>query len=242
MKSFLKKIIPSPYKERLLEYNRQRFCKNLYVTKEQPNPGSYYSFNAFDYYQCIFIHIPKAAGISFNMSLFGNYGGGHRDLKFYESKYPKRTFDSYYKFTVVRNPWDRLYSAFTFLKKGGFDHIDKQWANENLSQFQTFEAFVMQWVNKENIYKKIHFMPQFEFLTDSSGNINMDYVGRFEAIQDSFEVIAKQLGISKSLEKRNFTNNEKQFDTHYTDVMISIVAEAYDRDINEFGYTFPGKK
>lgn len=230
--------MPSPFKERLLEYNRRRFCKNLYVTREQSNPGEYYSFNEFDYYKCIFIHIPKAAGISFNMSLFGNYGGGHRDLKFYEDKYPKWTFDSYYKFTVVRNPWDRLYSAYTFLKKGGFDHIDKQWAEENLSQLNSFEDFVMTWVNKENVYSKIHFMPQFEFLTDSDGKVYMDYIGRFEAIEDSFEVIARYLKIDTSLEKRNLTNNKASYHKHYTDVMIQIVADVYERDIEEFGYTF----
>ncbi|WP_299228475.1 sulfotransferase family 2 domain-containing protein [uncultured Psychroserpens sp.] len=238
MKHILKKIIPSPFKERLQEYNRRRFCSKLYLNKERPNPGPYYSLNVFDYYRCIFIHIPKAAGISFNMSLFGNYGGGHRDLKFYEEKYPKRTFNDYYKFTIVRNPWDRLYSAYTFLKKGGFDAIDKAWADEHLNQFNSFEDFVLNWVTKANVYKKIHFMPQYEFLIDVSGELNMDYIGRFETIETSYKDIAAYLGIDTVLEKRNITKNKKQYFEQYTEKMITIVSDVYQRDIEEFGYTF----
>ena len=38
-----------------------------------------YSLKSFDEYKCIFVHIPKCAGISLTRSLFGNLAGGQID-------------------------------------------------------------------------------------------------------------------------------------------------------------------
>ena len=71
----------------------------------------------FDKKKCIFFHIPKTAGISLVKALFGDLDWGHRDVKYYRNVFNKKKFDSYFKFTFVRNPYDRLFSAYSFLKK-----------------------------------------------------------------------------------------------------------------------------
>ncbi|MBP1839118.1 sulfotransferase family 2 domain-containing protein [Formosa algae] len=238
IKEIFKTLIPSPFKEYLLEYNRRRFCIKLYKEKEQNNPGNYYSYFVFDYYKCIFIHLPKSAGIAVNLALFGNYGGGHRSLRFYEKKYPKRTIDEYYKCTIVRNPWDRLFSAYNFLKKGGFSVADKEWAEKHLIDFVSFEDFVLNWVNKENIYKGVHFIPQYDFLINSEGKVNMDFIGRFEDMENSFRVISEHINGNSVLEKHNVTDNKSPYYNFYTEKMIEIVEDVYEKDIKEFNYKF----
>lgn len=66
-------------------------------------------------FNCIFIHVPKVAGKAIAKSLLGAPNGtGHNKLKYYERD--KARFASYVKVAFVRNPWDRLVSAFFYLK------------------------------------------------------------------------------------------------------------------------------
>src|SRR5437868_3464466 len=111
--------------------------------------------------RCIFVHIPKSAGISIRHSLSLNLGS-HTTLARYRSLLPPRVFENCFKFTFVRNPWDRLVSAFLFLKKGGKGN--EKWARKHLSAYDDFEAFVRQWVTRKNIWSFAHFRPQFQFI------------------------------------------------------------------------------
>ena len=102
-----------------------------------------------DEHRCVFIHIPKAAGTSLTKTLFAA-PSRHLQYTEYERANPKK-FKKYFKFTFVRNPYDRLFSAYTFLKKGGLNELDRCWAEQNLASFPDFESFVRGWVTPENI-------------------------------------------------------------------------------------------
>jgi hypothetical protein len=90
--------------------------------------------------QCIFIHIPKAAGTSVALTLFEQ---GSRHVPWFDYYYANpEKFRSYYKFSFIRNPWDRLASTYFFLQRGGMDPQDAAWAEANLKDYPTFESFV----------------------------------------------------------------------------------------------------
>ena len=76
------------------------------------------SLQGFDKHRCIFVHIPKCGGISVGRALFGTYYGNHMNALTYQLIFDKSTYDAYFKFTFVRNPWSRLFSAFHFLRNG----------------------------------------------------------------------------------------------------------------------------
>src|SRR5258706_16293188 len=79
----------------------------------------------FDEHRCIFVHIPKCAGNSVTKSLsqFGGFDCGHTNLKRFQIMFGPEEFNRYFKFAFVRNPYDRLFSAFLFMKKGGTNEI-----------------------------------------------------------------------------------------------------------------------
>src|SRR5258707_7699115 len=91
-----------------------------------------YSYFA-DEFRCIFIHIPKTAGTSLSQALFGRHSR-HIPYIEYEKGNPRK-FRQYFKFTFVRNPWDRLVSTYFFLKQGGLAPADPRWADQQLRAY-----------------------------------------------------------------------------------------------------------
>lgn len=186
-------------------------------------------------YKCIFIHIPKAAGTSLTNALFGPVS---RHLPYFEyERTNSRKFARFFKFTFVRNPWDRLLSAYIFLKRGGLNEMDRKWAEENLAKFESFEQFVLEWVNEENIWKWVHFIPQYHFICDKSGFVKMDFVGRHENIDQDFITVASRLNISATLPMMNKTRDDS-YRNYYSPVTRDHVARIYAKDIELFNYKF----
>src|SRR5690625_2614056 len=71
----------------------------------------------FDQYHSIFVHIPKTAGVSVAHSLFEIKTAYHVRVSKYQIIFSQDEYNQYFKFAFVRNPWDRLVSAYRFLKK-----------------------------------------------------------------------------------------------------------------------------
>jgi hypothetical protein len=198
-----------------------------------------YSFKPFDESKTIFVHIPKAAGVSICKSLYGSLAGGHTPISRYQYVFSKKDFCSYFKFTFVRNPWDRLFSAYTFLKKGGFNVKDEDWATKNLSSFNSFEEFVMGWVSPDNVRKYLHFIPQTDMLfLPGTSTMPIDFIGFFENIEDDFNYIAATMNKTVTLPYFNKTEREESYLHQYNEAMIAKVAEVYRSDIETFGYVF----
>lgn len=188
-----------------------------------------------DEYECIFIHIPKTAGTSMAMVLFDK---DSRHVRYTEyEKADWRKFKRYFKFTFVRNPWDRLVSAYFFLKQGGLSEQDREWAKDNLQDYPDFKGFVLDWINETNIWTSVHFLPQYHFVCDSADEVMMDFVGRFESIESDFLYVAKRLGCTRSLSKTN-AGSQQHYSNYYDEETQEIVRQAYARDIELFGYEF----
>lgn len=236
-------MILSVYRDMIdtMKEKKRRRNSSLYFQKKQLNhPGNYYSKHSFDYYQCIFIHIPKTAGIAISKILFGHYTD-HATIDWYLENYHSDTINKYFKFAFVRNPWDRLYSAYSFLRQGGMYPIDRKFYQNNLSHLRSFREFVMEWLNDETMLSINHFIPQYKFITvkNDPNKICIDFTGRFENIQQDFKKVATQLNLhEKELVKMNISNNNKRYTEVYDDYMIDRIASLYQKDIQLFNYSF----
>lgn len=188
----------------------------------------------------LFVHIPKCAGVSFSNALFGYIGPGHLTLRNYEVLLTKKEYDSCFKFSIVRNPWDRLHSAYSFLMHGGIAENDHQFREDVLSKYTSFEQFVISGLSDSEVLKYYHFLPQEHYLRNYRGRIGVDYVGRFERLSDDFNVIANKLGLKCDLEHTNKTKHQlmTSYRDAYTVKMKERVRQVYGHDINLLGYKF----
>jgi hypothetical protein len=241
MAGFINKVYNHivPYETRRWLYKVRNPAANRRLrTIVNPSAKGDFSLKPFDEHRCIFIHITKTGGTSVAKSLFG-YLPYHYTAIEYRVIYGRKHFEQYFKFAFVRNPWDRLYSAYRYLKSGGWDEKDKAWAETNIETYDDFGAFVREWLSKENSRKHLHFQPQHNFICDSKGRLLVDYLAYFETINVDFQNIAKRLHINADLGCHNATPGISYQDVYEED-MKKIVAEVYATDIALFGYDFGG--
>ena len=220
-------------KKLLRKYHIWKHAKSQY--KKIFNEGTL--LNAFYKSKTIFIHIPKTAGVSLVKAIYGDVTlEGHRSFYFNSIALNIKN-EVYFSFSFVRNPFDRLYSAYKFLNEGGMNHLDKLAFQTFLSEFEDFEDFILNGLNEKLIYQITHFIPQHEYLCDKSGSILVDFIGRFENLDKDILLLSKKLNKNIELNHHNY-NDKSDYKEVYTDEMIYKVNQIYQKDIDIFKYTF----
>ena len=184
----------------------------------------------FSKLNCVFIHIPKCGGISINESIFSGHKWGHRSYAYYESMFGDR-ISQMYSFTIVRHPVSRLYSAYTFLSNGGINDLDAQFSENVLSQFTSFEDFVINGLSRPDVQNWVHFKPQTSWLLSSSGTLDVSFIGYFENLVSDFSQICDDLALDKTLVHSNKTVQYSTFDHEGLDVkVINRIRDVYKLD------------
>jgi|LULO01.1.fsa_nt_gb hypothetical protein len=201
-----------------------------------------------DKYKCIFVHLIKTAGESINAALgmkkkhyhvsevnfakAGSHkpGGGigchyTNDDEYHLWQVQKR-WSHYFKFSVVRNPWDRFVSEYNYNRR------NKYWSKRGLKQ-PTFREIVLQTDFHNDYWKK----SQCTWLRHN-GKIAVDKVMKFENIANEMK---QQFGVDlPHVNKSNHAQyaKNKHYSDYYDDHTKYVIAQAYADDIEEFGYKF----
>jgi hypothetical protein len=193
--------------------------------------------------QAIWIHVPKNAGTSLRTAL-GFDNAGHVPIARYAAQ-DSVAASNYFKFAIVRNPWDRLYSSFTYLRrhKKGASFPDAIYADRYLRSYDSFEKFVMSLVDlqtRQRLLDYTHLLPQCYWLTlPGQARPYMDYIGRFENLSAAYAELSDRFAISASLPAKN-VGKEGAYLDQYTDEMREIVGSVFRCDVETFGYAFGG--
>jgi hypothetical protein len=189
--------------------------------------------------RCIYIHVPKTGGTSIKALLCQGPNPSHATLFHYSVLFPPAEFKTFFKFGFVRNPWDRVYSSYTYLIAGGKNEQDRGFGKRILLKYRDFEDFVLHGLHKHEVRGHIHFLPQWQFLSIRSGMMPIDFIGYYESLPQDFAFAARRIGLPEELPWNNRTQGrEVSYKAAYTPAMKQRVAEVYAQDIALFGYEF----
>lgn len=196
----------------------------------------------------LFVHVPKTGGTSIRNILEEHsvgkteeFGEEH-DIVF--SAYREMSdeeFNFRFKFAFVRNPFDReLSNYFWHTKTNG--HVDisfpdwVKWRYDEMSDFLS----IIQFGGKSDYYYQKGFgkTPQIGFLINEKGKICVDFVGRFETLQEDWEVVADKLNLPKPLPHHYKTERNQDYRQYYTDECREIIENAHSIDLQVFNYDF----
>lgn len=108
---------------------------------------------------------------------------------------------------------------------------------EVINKYQDFEAFILKWLSHDASFSLIHFTPMHKFIESTYGEISLDFIGRYENLQQDYNYVRNQLNVGQALPKKNISHKQ-DYRSMYTNKMIDRVASVYERDIKEFGYDF----
>ncbi len=196
-------------------------------------------------YGLLFVHIQKTAGSSISDSLLrlkgsSRLGKTHSFITDYEVP------DGLFKFAFVRNPWDRLVSWYNMLIKNDFLSNDfKDYILGNASSFSDFldctEIIIERrsgYVHDGVEYKKSIAYNQLDYMTGTDGKPAVDFIGKYESLQEDFDTVMDRIGIPRIDLKRINKFKRQHYRKYYTDADAEKVSILCKRDIEFFNYSF----
>jgi len=132
-------------------------------------------------------------------------------------------WNSYYKFSFERNPWDRQVSYYRYKTR-----------DLSRASRPSFAQFLAKGKRAQ--------VPNWEIYTINN-EVVLDFVGRYENIDDEFQKALDGIGLAEkiSLPKANITptrSNPRSYQDYYTDETRAIVAKWSAGEIKHFGYEF----
>lgn len=191
-------------------------------------------------YKNIFFHIPKTGGVSVGTLPFIVYQGHHRwNLK----KLFGPPFKNYFKWCIVRNPWDRFVSVYFYFKQMGPGHRWYKGRNletaTEIKKFRTFRDFCIGFQGCKFVDVDLHIKPQLYWITTPKGKIFVDFIGKMENMGDDINKVAHKVNFTGEwkLPTLNSTKH-RDFRAYYDTICIDIISKYYAKDIARFGYTF----
>jgi len=143
-------------------------------------------------------------------------------------------WENYFKFIIVRNPWDRLLSAWQ-------DKVRKQWDEKyrfpqfRIKYFEQFHDKDFSFFVKNCEINRDPHLRSISELVDISG---IDFIGKLENLQEDLGIICDKIGIPRQQLPHTNKTNHKHYIEYYDDETREIVAEKYAKDIEYFGYKF----
>jgi hypothetical protein len=192
----------------------------------------------------LFVHIPKTAGNSIQsvlrdysedelVALRGEQDGverfglrnpkykikKHSTLAEYRAALGEAEFGSLYKFTCVRNPWDRMVSYyFTPTQKA------EAWDRKKFRKIISNAVSVADYL-RLNQGEKDPFS-------------NVDSIMRFENLADDFSVVCAALDISPTTLPQYNRSDREHYSKYYDKELRELVRARFAAEIERFGYTF----
>jgi len=136
-----------------------------------------------------------------------------------------------FTFTVVRNPYDRLVSFYHYVRRKRY-MLDRSLDFEGFVRRKLVDGRPVLTVQKARFW-----MPVANWIYEG-GKCLVDYVGRFEQLQGSFDVICDRIGRPRETLPHVNRTDHAHYSTYYTPGLREVVDGSMQSDCEAFGYTF----
>lgn len=142
-----------------------------------------------------------------------------------------------FRFTFVRNPWERLVSCYNDkVRRWRSSRADSPYFGVSTDwEFPQFVKWVVGLEEGQKFFKDTHFIPQSWLLFWDSTFV-VDFVGRFERLQDDWAMVSARFNL-EPLRHLN-AREHPHYSSYYTRETRSLVDRYYKMDIEFFGYCF----
>ena len=151
-------------------------------------------------------------------------GHGHISLRQAKACLPSEIWDEYFKFSMVRNPYERYVSACTFLNRHNPGYTGRE------------TAFMKTALTRQRFRRRVLVRPQVTLLVNGAGTVGMDFVGRYEHLQQSFDQACERIGIPPSRLTRRNASHHGDYRRYYDEALLEQVNDFYRADFGQFGY------
>ena len=144
----------------------------------------------------------------------------HIPARVLRQRVPPEVWRDYFVFCVERNPWDKTLSHFAMIQERSGGHL-------------TLDDYLAQ-----------GFFPQdFDKYTDERGNLLVDRVIRYESLAQELREVFEMLGVPFDghlgvRAKSDYRRDRRPYQEVYTPEQREIIAAAFAREIELFGYRF----
>jgi len=197
----------------------------------------------------IFISNPKTGSTTIER-LFKKYLKPHEyitskdiNMSKHARNYELRELPNYLtakKFVFIRNPWERTYSWFTYLRGLDQESFDPEigWENRSIyglegavGNFKTFIHTAPEWVFSNN----------YMWCVNKFGQNDIYNIGTMENFAKDVCFMMNSIGISLTEDQIPHNNKSKkwmEYRERYNDEMREVVAEKFKLDIEIFKFEF----
>ena len=187
-------------------------------------------------YKFIFVHAGRTGGSSFERIAgtpitddartegLGNtdFDEKHKGFEYYKQHYPAE-FTAFFKFTIVRNPYDRLVSAWKW-----------QTAVVKNQKLSTLKDFIEARPDASKYSEKF----KLEGLSVFESIKKFDYIGRFEDLISTYYHLSKKLNIQMDAIPHTNRTGLGEYQKYYDEDTIDLVRKKYSIDLELFGYGY----
>ena len=213
-------------------------------------------------HKCIFIHISKCAGSSietaFGIDITDNseknnpnlYGWNNQHQLFLNHATPQQLFDygflndfvwqNYYKFIIIRNPWDRAFSDYNWLSK-------EQNIKDSFFNFINKKGKFHRVLTEKNsdFYRGDHLNKQIDYFFLNGVQIEYEKVITFENLSKELPSLASDLKLPPSFFDQRVNISVKKishYSKFYNRKRRKLINKRFISDINFFGYQFEDER
>jgi len=153
-----------------------------------------------------------------------DFTSGHVSVRQIQPALADAVFNDYFKFAFVRNPFDRFVSYCSFMSRhnGAFAANPREFMKYILTQLKPLDHLL--------------FKPQCEFVLDHHEKLAVNFIGRNESMQNSYDEICSTIGITPV--KLGVVNSSlhRPYMEYYDSELLELVASQYRKDFDLFGY------